>query len=287
MPDGRVDYRRREASRVPKPTRDQVDAAMALFDQDHRATEPNAGRKFAVEAPNGKRYPPKRLLELSSGISRRTFGGGPETNDVFKDLGYAIVEIAPGSADFLTRAEIEKQHSRVHDQIGSLDDLSSRLFAQPWQELRNVADHGFRALDGALLPGVYLVAFSERDLQGEPARESEVYYIGMSHAGISKRLNQFIRGLKNGHGHCGAVRHFQKHGPYDNANNDPRRFFVTSVPVPARVVKGERTPDDLRRLGIAAALEWYALARVKEKTGKEPCLNSGVGARREGLSVLS
>ena len=46
---------------------------------------------YALEH-DGKLYPPKEILEQVSGISRQTFSGGYQTNRVFRDLGFTIVD---------------------------------------------------------------------------------------------------------------------------------------------------------------------------------------------------
>lgn len=51
-------------------------------------------------------------------------------------------------------------------------------------------------------------------------------------------------------------------------------FFVAGVGVPCKTKKADRTADDLRRMGIVAALEMFVMARIKTKLpGSEPILN--------------
>jgi len=146
-----------------------------------------------------------------------------------------------------------------------------KLFASRWKDL-----HGdnFRIPDGEY-PGVYLLAYSNDKLAGRKVREDQVFYVGMSHAGLSHRVHEFKQGIENGRQHSGAMRFyakFAKGNPYSKLRNR-QRFYVVSVAVPCVYKKGKRKPDDLRALGSVAALEWYVLAHILERTHQEPRLN--------------
>jgi hypothetical protein len=53
-----------------------------------------------------------------------------------------------------------------------------------------------------------------------------------------------------------------------------KHFYVAAITIPCEVKKSKRGPEDLRKMGDVACLEYYALARVKEeKQGWEPELN--------------
>ncbi len=45
--------------------------------------------KYAVRHEN-KLYPPKHILSQASGIPTTEFGGGEQTNRVFRDLGFEV-----------------------------------------------------------------------------------------------------------------------------------------------------------------------------------------------------
>jgi hypothetical protein len=57
-------------------------------------------------------------------------------------------------------------------------------------------------------PGVYVLAYSTARLNGKPIEEREIFYVGVSHAGVKGRLKQFINGLEDGGHHSGAKRFF-------------------------------------------------------------------------------
>jgi len=161
--------------------------------------------------------------------------------------------------------------------IPELNHLLEELFAKTWSHLHeNTWSHLNN--DYAKLPdrpGVYVLAYSDQELARRRVQEDEIYYVGVSHRGVLSRLKQFVKGLEDGGHHSGAKRFFRiKAGkmPYSQLINR-ETFFVASATVPCTYLKKDRTCLDLRKLGVVAALEWYVLAHIKEKTGREPELN--------------
>jgi hypothetical protein len=124
-------------------------------------------------------------------------------------------------------------------------------------------------------PGVYVLAYTDENLLGRKIGEQEIYYVGVSHVGVRKRLKQFMMGLEDGGHHSGAMRFFfdvAAQIPYTNFTGK-KTFFVSSLSVPCTYLKSARTPLDLHKLGVVAELEWCVLAHVKDKVGSEPWLN--------------
>ncbi len=250
-------------------TRKQLLAAMNEFDLRYRATEQDAGTIYAVEE-GGKRYPPKRILELATGVPREKFYGGEPSNNVFHSLGFLISKVHP-EMGWITPEEIALEQARLKSPIPNIDELLKDLFASTWLRLHDdyakLADSGY--------PGVYVLAYTDEDLVGRRVNEQDIYYVGVSHVGVRKRLRQFIIGLEDGGHHSGAKRFFfdvAKQIPYSKFAGR-KAFFVSSVSVPCTYLKNGRTPLDLQKLGVVAELEWYVLAYVKEKVGSEPWLN--------------
>jgi hypothetical protein len=253
-------------------TRPQILAAMKEFDLKFRSSEADSGTLYAVEE-NRKPYPPKRILELATGVPRNLFYGGKPSNDVFVALGFRIVEPGAGGAP-------KPPDPRLKEPIPDVNRLLEGLFANTWVRL----DDDSVKLPDLHYPGVYVLAYPDEnllqrtmkeELTGQPVREEDIFYVGVSHAGVRKRLRQFTDGLEDGGHHSGAKRFFQivaKRTPYSGfAARKP--FFVASVSVPCISKKDDRTALDIRKLGIVAQLEWYVLAQVKEKTHSEPWLN--------------
>lgn len=241
-------------------TASQVREALARFDREFRTRVRDTGNRFYMEA-DGKRYPPKRILSLASRLSFSQFNGGSQTNHVLESLGFVVRELATAPPD-----------PRLSEPIPQAEGLVEALFKKSWFHL-----HPFEQLhiSDPSYPGVYLLAYSDKPLLGKQVEPSDVYYVGVSHHGVRARLHQFVQGLEDGGHHSGAKHFYIQHGetPFSELNKAGHCFFVATVSVPAIYLKARRGADDLKRLGVAAQLEWYALARIKEATGSEPPLN--------------
>ena len=264
------------ASGVFQLTREQIISAMKEFDVRFRSTEDDSGTLYTV-IENGRRYPPKRILELATGVPRSKFYGGKPSNDVFYGLGFHIAETEDGGA---SPQEISKEQARRAEPVPDVNQLLKDLFAKSWVRL----DDDVKRLVDSQYPGVYILAYPDEkllgrsvkeDLAGQPVTEEDVFYVGVSHAGVRKRLRQFIDGLEDGGHHSGAMRFFTTVAngtPYSNFA-ERRPFFVASISVPCTPLKTTRFPLDLQKMGVVAQLEWYVLARVKAQTEQEPWLN--------------
>src|SRR5436309_12344290 len=80
-------------------------------------------------------------------------------------------------------------------------ELIRRLLSTKWTKL--LANHS--SLDGQSCkggedPGVYLLAYSDKDLQGKDIDLEDIFYVGMSnsHGGVNQRLKQFIDAIERG-----------------------------------------------------------------------------------------
>lgn len=87
--------------RLPDSTPGDIESALELFDSEYRDTPEIQGweadkRHFYVLEHNGKRYPPKYIVSLATGLSRQKFGGGRNSgyaNPYLEKLGFKIVQI--------------------------------------------------------------------------------------------------------------------------------------------------------------------------------------------------
>ncbi len=264
------------ASGVFQLTREQIISAMKEFDVRFRSTEDDSGTLYTV-IENGRRYPPKRILELATGVPRGKFYGGKPSNDVFYGLGFYIAETENGGEN---PEEIVKEQARLGEPIPDVNQLVENLFAKSWVRLH---DHLKKLIDSQY-PGVYILAYPDENLLGHPVKgdlagrnvaEEDIFYVGVSHAGVGKRLRQFIDGLEDCGHHSGAMRFFTTVAKGTRYSNFAERkpFFVASVSVPCRPLKSNRSPSDLQKMGVVAQLEWYVLARVRAQTKQEPWLN--------------
>jgi hypothetical protein len=225
---------------------------------------------------NSKPYPPKRILELATGVPTSQFWGGPPTNSVFQKFGFRVDRKDPRQDWNETVAKQTIEQAAVPDVNKLLDELFARQWANLHEDYKDLTDSQY--------PGVYVLAYPdgillgrpiEEDLTGQSVKEGHIFYVGVSHAGVRGRLKQFIDGLEDGGHHSGAKKFFRKVAKgirYTQLTN-AKPFFVASISVPSIYEKEDRTPLDLQKMGIVAALEWYALARIKREF-PEPWLNT-------------
>ena len=253
-----------------KVTKEAICAAMNEFDLRFRAQEDETGTLYAVDY-DGKRYPPKRILAIATDVPVQYFWGGEPSNRIFRSLGFDVLKVKSYRRTLKTNSEVAREKRRLKLPVPHVNTLIEKLFAQKWIRLHE----DFSKLADSEYPGVYVLAYSASGLQGKQVKEKEIYYVGVSHAGVKGRLKQFITGLEDAGHHSGAKRFFYevaKQVPYPRLKGK-KTFFVASKSVPCTYLKKTRTGLDLRKLGAVAEFEWYVLARVKEKTGNEPWLN--------------
>ena len=155
--------------------------------------------------------------------------------------------------------------------IPSSKALVTKLLGARWAHLHDA----YGCIPGGQYPGVYILAYSNAKLTDELVRVKDIYYVGMSHAGVTKRLHRFIVGLECNRYHSAAKRFFRTCAnsiPYTKLKGR-KTFYFASVAVPCIVDKALRKPIDLRKMGEVAKCEFYVLAHVHEQLGREPELN--------------
>jgi hypothetical protein len=157
--------------------------------------------------------------------------------------------------------------------LAAIENLTDSLFQQRWKLFHegSFSDSGLR------YPGVYLLAYSTRNLNGKRIKETDVLYVGMSNAagGVRSRLRNFRDGIEKNNSHSAARRFYReylKNRPWTTAKNR-KTFYYVALSVECVSDKGRVAATDLRELGHIACLEFYAVARVREKTGRAPPLN--------------
>jgi hypothetical protein len=247
-------------------TYDQINSAMKRASK--RSKSAIEGRKYAVMDPRtGKTFSPKELLRLI--IGDRSFYGGrglSGANSVFRAFGFPVGN----------RVDLERQRRELVKRKGKVlptEILLKRLFSQTWEqlpseaELRRISDGGF--------PGVYLLAYTGESLLGSRVKEKDVFYVGMTcEGGLSKRLQQFRKGITHGGFHSAAERFkrvWLRGKPY--RPHGKTRFYLAYLPVKCEKAKEWRSPDDIYRMSKVPELERAAIARVKSRLHHEPLLN--------------
>jgi hypothetical protein len=119
---------------------------------------------------------------------------------------------------------------------------------------------------GINLPGVYVIAISDRDISGESfSFRKEIVYVGMSNSvnGLKQRLKQFdltIQFPDKPSQHGGADRFRYKHRNYRSL---ARKLFVSLRHFPCS--PAEETPKNLRAMGKVVKAEYDCMALCIEK----------------------
>lgn len=232
---------------------------MNAFNRAYRGRETDTGTKYAVFDESGKPYPPKWIVSRAAQVPTNHFSGGTRINGILSELGFHV-----------DRAPDVIRSNRWPHKRPSIARLLARLFSGKWKQLTSDLIREEAPSD----PGVYLVAFppTNRDLNGKTVRNREICYIGMSnHAGVKKRLMQFLVSAQGRPAHCGGTRFCKLHGRYNPAK---RPIFVTWLSIPCETRKERRTAQDLLIMGAVGDLEQCALARVRQALHCEPSLNA-------------
>jgi len=112
---------------MPQVGGEAIEAALSRFDQELRSRSEWQGwdqrrsQKFAVRS-RGQLYPPKKVVSLATGIPVGQFIGGPPTNKIFKQLGYAVELLAHGASAIeqtqIPAFELGRAYSRAREITG-------------------------------------------------------------------------------------------------------------------------------------------------------------------------
>lgn len=125
--------------------------------------------------------------------------------------------------------------------------------------------------EGLQYPGVYAVAYADRDIGGEPfSWRKEIIYIGMTNgaSGLRGRLRKFDHTISGGRGHGGADRVRFKYQEYDKL--EPKLYVAVAL-FKCSVTSEE--PGDLRIMGEVAKFEYSCFAHFAEAFGQLPEFN--------------
>jgi hypothetical protein len=97
-------------------TRDQILEGMKKFDQDYRGQPgvKDSGLGYFVQE-NGKRYSPKWVLSLATGVPRNEFNGGDQTNEVLLALGFDIRDVEDENTDEPKLEQAEEATERIFE----------------------------------------------------------------------------------------------------------------------------------------------------------------------------
>jgi hypothetical protein len=104
-------------------TRDQMLEGMKKFDLGYRGKAPETGRGWFIEE-NGKRYPPKLVVSLATGVPRREFFSGERLNKTLRGLGFDIREV---DDDITDGPKVEQATDAIKTTFGIERDLQAAL----------------------------------------------------------------------------------------------------------------------------------------------------------------
>lgn len=170
--------------------------------------------------------------------------------------------------------------------LQKIEDFVLELFSHKWAPFHSdnaLSDPRFR------YPGVYLIAYTDRDLEGITIEPGDVFYVGMSNnaRGVRSRLKDFKTGLRTGKVHSGAMRFYRDfaHGRAFSELADGKKFFFACQSVECNSNKITATPDDWRCMGEVECAEKYAMAHIVDMTENLPDLNMRVARKREKQKI--
>jgi hypothetical protein len=125
---------------------------------------------------------------------------------------------------------------------------------------------------GAAYPGVYVLAYTTRNIAGKHfSWRKEIIYVGMTNAiaGLKGRLKQFDNTILGKIGHGGADRVRFKFRNYDQLIQN---LYVAVVPFKCDTTSNK--PKDLRKMGDVAKFEYSCFAHFVERFDELPEFNN-------------
>jgi len=154
-----------------------------------------------------------------------------------------------------------------------MEEKIQEILNKKWKPLLE----NYKDIEDGNYPGIYLLAFTDKNLDGEIVKPSDIYYVGMSNArkGLTSRVKQFLNGIEKNGSHSAGMRFFKENsnGIAFSECNHLGKFYIVSSTFKCNVHKLTRTPSDLRIMGDICRLEYQIIAHIKELTNAEPKLN--------------
>jgi hypothetical protein len=121
-----------------------------------------------------------------------------------------------------------------------------------------------------LFQGVYVIAVTNKRLEGEKVTWNDVVYIGMTNSlgGLSNRWRQFDRAINGKFGHSGGKTIYEDLGPYYKWK---KNLFVAAMGIECNVKNPK--DEDYIRMGWVAFYEYEAFSMFFRNTGEHPKYN--------------
>jgi len=154
-----------------------------------------------------------------------------------------------------------------------MEDNIRKILNKKWKPLLD----SYKNIEDGNYPGIYLLAFTDKNIEGEKVKPSDIYYVGMSNArkGLKSRVKQFLNGIEKNGSHSAGMRFYKENsnGIAFSESIHKEKFYVVTSTFKCDVHKLTRTPNDLRIMGDICKLEYDIIAHIKEVTNEEPKLN--------------
>lgn len=112
---------------IPDVDRSRIEVALAEFDDRLRETKPwfkwesRASQLYAIEH-DGRRYPPKKIIELATGMPVGKFYGGRPANRYVEERGFKVVTLPRPDARSATSLEVRFRVGKVYDRWKEINE---------------------------------------------------------------------------------------------------------------------------------------------------------------------
>jgi 5-methylcytosine-specific restriction enzyme B len=127
---------------IPKVDGEAIKKALHEFDQTIRvapeweAWEENKAQAWAL-VEEGRRYPPKKIISMATGVSVGSFSGGPESNEYLSERGFTVTRLREVSLSETLKLILERYGPAKrslpfggHHEIKELFSQARRFFSQ-------------------------------------------------------------------------------------------------------------------------------------------------------------
>lgn len=143
--------------------------------------------------------------------------------------------------------------------------LIPKLKLSSWYKWENRSDYDMKNF-----PGIYFLAITTKNLEGTKPKWCDVVYIGMTNSkgGLASRWQQFANSINGKEGHSGGKTIFADLGNYKKWR---KNLYVSAMGINCNVAT--QKPDDYKKMGWIAFLEYDAFAEYAKTIGGHPKYN--------------
>lgn len=283
---------------IPKVDRNAIEQAMGTFDTDLRDGpdfadwEQNRAQAWFL-GHEGRKYPPKKIVSLATGLPVNSFSGGPETNDFLEERGFQVGRLRELNLSEIFRLVLEKYKAfRATEKFAGKHEINE-LFTQARKLLENsdivrsrphlhvVASYGKG--NWAATPWISLL--DDRETQTTQKGTYVVYLFREDGKGCYVKLAQGVTDVEKQHGsqaakvlaeQAKAIREycsglgalgFDLTGKSDLGTTDRLGKLYEASTIAAKFYEKDSIPDDTELLTDLGNLLTAYDTHLSEKTG--------------------